>query len=255
MATLLFSIDGLRPEAIYLGDMHFTQSLLQTSAYTLNAQTVMPSVTLPCHTSMMRGVDVDRHGITTNTFMPLARPVPSVFDVASAAGLRCGAFFNWGPLRDLFEPESVVVSLFDRSAGPTDSDPLVAEMALPHLAGLDFAFVYFGDTDEVGHRDGWLSEGYLETANRADHAVRQVADAFLSHHPDGNIVLLSDHGGHGKTHGTDLPEDMTIPFIAFGPGTVPGELTNPVRIFDTAPTVARLLGIAPSAIWTGRSAV
>jgi len=255
MATLLFSIDGLRPEAIYLGDMHFTQSLLQTSAYTLNAQTVMPSVTLPCHTSMMRGVDVDRHGITTNTFMPLARPVPSVFDVASAAGLRCGAFFNWGPLRDLFEPESVVVSLFDRSAGPTDSDPLVAEMALPHLAGLDFAFVYFGDTDEVGHRDGWLSEGYLETANRADRAVRQVADAFLSHHPDGNIVLLSDHGGHGKTHGTDLPEDMTIPFIAFGPGTVPGELTNPVRIFDTAPTVARLLGIAPSAIWTGRSAV
>lgn len=255
MATLLFSIDGLRPEAIYLGDMTFTQSLLQTSAHTLQAQTVMPSVTLPCHTSMMRGVDVDRHGITTNTFMPLARPVPSIFDVASVAGLRCGAFFNWGPLRDLFEPESVVVSLFDRSAGPTDSDPLVAEMALPHLAGLDFAFVYFGDTDEVGHRDGWLSEGYLETANRADQAVRQVSDTFLSHHPDGNIVLLSDHGGHGKTHGTDLPEDMTIPFIAFGPGTVPGELPNPVRIFDTAPTVAKLLGIAPSPIWTGQSAV
>jgi hypothetical protein len=40
----------------------------------------MPSVTLPCHTSMFRGVTPERHGITTNTWTPQVRPVPSIID-------------------------------------------------------------------------------------------------------------------------------------------------------------------------------
>ncbi|MFN3684065.1 MAG: hypothetical protein ACK41F_09035, partial [Fimbriimonadaceae bacterium] len=68
-----------------------------------------------------------------------------------------------------------------------------------------------------------------------------------------NVVALADHGGHERAHGTDLPEDLTIPWIAAGPD-VPslGELPNGVRIFDTAPTVAGLLGIQASPVWEGR---
>ena len=44
--VLILSIDGLRPDAIALAPMPNLLALMQNSAYTLNAQTVLPSVTL-----------------------------------------------------------------------------------------------------------------------------------------------------------------------------------------------------------------
>ncbi|HEX9440267.1 MAG TPA: hypothetical protein VF909_11315, partial [Roseiflexaceae bacterium] len=70
---------------------------------------------------------------------------------------------------------------------------------------------------------------------------------------DAAIVLHSDHGGHDRNHGTELPEDMTIPWLAAGPGIRQGyAIDAPVSLLDTAPTIARLLGIAPHHEWEGR---
>src|SRR5438128_3920032 len=110
--VVLFSIDGVRPDGLLEADTPTIDSLMARGSVSLTAQTVMPSVTLPCHTSMLRGVDVPRHGITSNTFQPLARPVPSLFDVAKAAGKRTGFFYNWGELRDLCAPGSLDVGYF-----------------------------------------------------------------------------------------------------------------------------------------------
>ena len=53
------------------------------------------------------------------------------------------------------------------------------------------------------------------------------------------IIVTSDHGGHETHHGTDLPEDMTIPWIAWGAGVRRGHaLTNRVTLPDTAATIA-----------------
>ena len=32
-----------------------------------------------------------------------------------------------------------------------------------------------------------------------------------------DILLTADHGGHGRGHGSDCPEDMTIPLVMNGP--------------------------------------
>src|SRR5689334_7284706 len=120
--VVLISVDGMRPDAVTGCDAPVMRRMMAQGACTLSARSVMPSVTLPCHTSMHRGVDVTRHGITTNTFMPLARPVPSLMDVARAAGKRVGAFYNWGELRDLAEPRSPDVSYCLRDVFSPESD-------------------------------------------------------------------------------------------------------------------------------------
>ena len=51
--VLVLSIDGLRPDIIRLAPMYNLQALLKTSAYTLSAQTIYPSATLPSHASML----------------------------------------------------------------------------------------------------------------------------------------------------------------------------------------------------------
>ena len=67
-----------------------------------------------------------------------------------------------------------------------------------------------------------------------------------------DIILLADHGGHDRSHGTDMPEDMTIPIIGCGPSFTPGELPEGLSIKDIAPTITKLLGAAPADEWEGK---
>lgn len=253
--VILISIDGLRPDAISLAGCPNINGLMNSGASTLTARTVIPSVTLPCHTSMFRGVSVERHGITTNTFQPLARPVPSIIDAAHDAGHSCGMFFNWGPLRDLADPESLRVSCFECDAHRPEGDLRVAEYAerlIPEL-NLDFSFVYFGWTDECGHMHGWMSEAYLQAVRDADRCVGRVLASVREAGSDPVLLLLSDHGGHGKSHGTECAEDMTIPWILNGPGIVKRKIESQVEIIDTCTTIADLLAIPKHRYWEGRS--
>ena len=60
----LITIDGLRPEAVTAETTPQIWQLVARGAYTWSAQTIVPSNTLPSHTSMLTGVEPSVHGIT-----------------------------------------------------------------------------------------------------------------------------------------------------------------------------------------------
>lgn len=252
--VVLFSIDGLRPDGLLRARTPNIDRLMAGGARTLRGRSVMPSVTLPCHTSMMRGVDVPRHGITTNVFAPLARPVPSLFDVAHASGLLCGAFYNWGELRDLCNPWSLKINYMVNDSHEPGGDWNVALAAAEHVGkrDLDLVFVYLGCTDSAGHDHGWMSEPYLEAIGEADRCVGHVLGALAERGLEPFVFVGTDHGGHDRHHGTDAEEDMTIPWVFHGPGIPAGEISSEVRLYDIAPTAAALLGLALPREWDGR---
>jgi len=255
--VLLCSLDGVRPDALQAARTPVIDRLAGEGACSWGARAVMPSATLPCHTSMLRGVDVPRHGITTNAFQPLVRPVPSLIEAAKEGGLRTGAFYNWEQLRDLAAPGKLDVSVMVGDCHSAGGDLRVARAAAHYVRRVDFdlVFLYLGWPDECGHLHGWMSEPYLEAVAHADTCLGEVAAALEADgRPDGTVTLVvSDHGGHGRTHGTDCPEDMTIPWILHGPGVRQGhEIQASPRIFDTCPTLARLLGLPHCREWDGR---
>lgn len=212
----------------------------------------MPSITLPCHMSLFHSVPPERHGVTTNTWSPMARPLPGIIDAAHLHGRRSATFTNWEPLRDVARPEKQWLSFFRHHDHDPASDQAVAESAAFWLGreAIDFAFVYFGMVDEMGHRHGWMADGYLHQIETTDQALGVVVAALP---PDSHILLQSDHGGHDRTHGTDSDADMTIPWMLSGPGIRAGhDLAGGVSILDTAPTLARLLEVAPPREWEGR---
>lgn len=252
--TVLISIDGMRPDALRLASTPHLDRLIEGGATCWTAHTVMPCITLPCHTSMLRGVEPARHGITCNRFSPIARPVPSVIDVAKIHGRRTGFFFNWGELRDLAEPGSFDVSYFVQEAHLPEGDTRVAEAAARHHLEqpFDFLFVYLGHTDERGHAEGWMSRPYLDAVEHADACVGKVVAALDEVGRPWTALIQSDHGGHDRNHGTELPEDMTIPWILSGSRAARGKTIEGVRIFDTCPTLAHLLGVPAAREWEGR---
>ena len=69
------------------------------------------------------------------------------------------------------------------------------------------------------------------------------------------LWFTADHGGHDRTHGTDSPEDMTIPFIIKEKNFKVGEKPWNVSIKDIAPTAAKLLDIVLDQAWEGKSLV
>ncbi len=100
---------------------------------------------------------------------------------------------------------------------------------------------------------GWLSHQQINVAFRADEALgRLLAELDARNLRSETLVIITaDHGGHETTHGTTMPEDMTIPWIASGPGIQPKQLTVTVHTMDTAATAAFALGLNIPAEWDG----
>jgi predicted AlkP superfamily pyrophosphatase or phosphodiesterase len=164
-------------------------------------------------------------------------------------------FANWAELRDLMAPASTDVAYLLNEAPNLESDHVVALAAADHVRRheFDLVFVYLGYTDTCGHDHGWMSEPYIEAISNADRCISTVIDAFAASGHQPNLLILSDHGGHERSHGTDMSEDMTIPWVMHGPGIRKGfEISEAVRIFDACPTLARLVGLTAARAWDGR---
>ena len=252
MRVILVMIDGLRPDAIAAANTPTLHSIMQRGAYTLNARSVMPSITLPCHMSIFHSVPPQRHGITANIYTPMARPVKGLVEAAWEADKRCAFFLNWEELRDLSRPGNLqFLYMASTSYDLERGDTVIADTAIQHLDQYDFSFVYLGTVDSAGHFFTWMSTEYLTQVERADAELGKIVAAL----PDDAVLIVhADHGGHDRDHGTDALEDMTIPWLMMGAGVRAGHIIErPVSLLDTAPTVARLLQLKVPSDWEGSS--
>ena len=249
--VIILSIDGLRPDTISLAPMPNLMSLMQTSAYSLSAQTVYPSVTLVSHSSMLVGVCPSKHGVDWNDYIPENGFAlgTDLFDIAHAAGLQTVMYVGKEKLQQVTEPSSL-----DRFVFVNDRDLVLMERLIADFPQ-DFGvlFIHFPLVDGMGHVYGWLSPEQLSVAIRADEALGQLLAELDARGLRGEtlIIITADHGGHNTTHGSSLPEDMTIPWIASGPGIQPKQLTTQVHTMDTAATAAFALGLPIPPEWDG----
>lgn len=245
----LILVDGMRPVALESCGNPYIQELLDESYYTLNARTVMPSVTLPCHMSLFHSVDPTRHGVTTNTYMPQVRPIDGLFECLTRK--KCGMFYNWEQLRDLARPGSLCIGGFfsGKTCGWEKANQQVTEASIKALPELDCTFTYLGWVDEAGHAEGWMGAEYLRAVDESFKCIKRLIDAAPE---DCVTIIIADHGGHDRTHGTEMDEDMIIPVIIHNAGKK-GVIEGDVSIKDIAPTITKLLGCENAPEWEGKS--
>lgn len=251
--VILISIDGMRPDGLRACGNPYVKELEKMCYYTYNASSMNPSVTFPCHFSMTHSVTPERHGILSNTYIPQVRPVKGIFEKVSEAGGISAMFYGWEPLRDIALPGTLKFATYINAYMQESGDialTLECEKILTERKP-DFAFLYMVETDEKGgHDNGWMSEEYLRRISIAIDNVKRIIEKFGEEY---SVIIMADHGGHDRTHGTIMPEDMTVPLFFYGKPFPKGEVINEnISLLEITPTIAKILGLSQDPDWEGK---
>jgi predicted AlkP superfamily pyrophosphatase or phosphodiesterase len=264
--VVILSWDGAKPDVLRSllaqGHLPTFKGLQDGGRWTLEAHTIVPSLTLPSHVSMTTGLLAAGHGVTWNSDRPDKGPlkVPTVFSLAREAGLRVALIVGKTKLALLAGPGAPDCQVV-KEGGPED----VARLAVQAVRQRDpdLLFVHFGAPDAAGHDFGWgdtaagrpPSPEYEAALCSCDEATGKLLAALRSDPRWAHtlLILTADHGGLDKNHGGEDPQETTIPWIASG-GLVAarGVLKVPVHTTDTAATALAALGLNVPADWNGK---
>lgn len=261
--VFVVSFDQTGPTDVAGADMPVYKAMAAEGAHTWEAFTIVPSITLPSHVSMLTGVGIQKHQIQWNDIWTPEKPrlsVPTMFELAKARGLTTAAFASKQKFK-IFETRGGI----DRfEVVENGSNPAVAAAAIKAISELkpNLCFVHFGEPDAMGHKFGVESPEKKRSLAEADAALKALRDAVSAAGiADTSVfILTADHGGHdvvnqeGRTvgtHGSADPADVLIPWIAWGADVKPRfEITAAVVQYDTAATALWLLGVdIPESFW------
>jgi predicted AlkP superfamily pyrophosphatase or phosphodiesterase len=252
--VFIVSFDGGKPAVMQQSAMPTLMGMMKEGAGTFNAQTIFPSITLVSHTSMLTGVGPAKHKIDWNSWAPEKGlvTVPTVFAEAKKNGLSTAMYVSKEKFKHLNLPGSV-----DSFEKPSSKSKEVATAVSKYIVQKkpNLCFIHFTDTDTTGHDSGWGSPEQIQAFGDEDTALKIVMDAIKTAGLDKDcvVILTADHGGHDKTHGSNSPVDMTIPWIAWGKDVKAGfSITTPITTYDTAATALWLLDVPVPAEWDGK---
>ncbi len=267
--VFIISFDQGTPRIMQKADMPTFHQMWGQGAHTWEAYTVVPSITLPSHTSMLTGVGIQKHQILWNDWIPekgLVK-VPTIFKLAKERGLKTAMYVGKEKFKHLDLPGSLDV--FSLQAG----DAEVAQAFAAEVGQLrpNLCFIHFALPDTIGHQYGLGSPEQMKTLTASDQALKVVRDAIEAAGLTSTsvIIMTSDHGAHNipaplapgevatnppriiGTHGLPTSEDVEIPWVAWGHGVKKDyTITAPVVQYDTAATALWLLGIPlPESFW------
>lgn len=260
--VFIISFDQGNPDLIQSSPMPTFHAMAADGARTWNAYTIVPSLTLPSHTSMLTGVGPQVHQVLWNDYETNKGhvKVPTIFSLAKQRGMVTAMFVGKEKFEHLAIPGSL--DLFDWPQ-PDDGAISVAKNFAEHVGALkpNLCFIHFRDPDTAGHASGAHSPEKIKALADCDAALKIIKDAIAAAHLKNSVIILTaDHGGHdvknkeGKivgTHGSADTADVEIPWVAWGAHVKKNfNITAPVVQYDTAATALWLLNVPlPESFW------
>ncbi len=266
--VLLIGVDGMSPNGIENADTPVMDKLMKEGLVSFTGKAVLPTSSAPNWASMFMGCGPEIHGIKSNSWRPrdiktqqycnepLGQSVPTIFKVLrrSFPKAKIGCFHDWFGIRHIVEPG--YASLRRNTIGPRRTTNAAIRYTTRRKPM--FTFVHLDHVDHAGHAVGHGTPTYYEAVEKADHFIgvilkglekKKMLDRSL-------IIISSDHGGKGKGHGGDSPEEVQIPIIIYGKGISSNHLIkNDPDIYDIPATIVHLLGAEMPACWVGENLI
>jgi predicted AlkP superfamily pyrophosphatase or phosphodiesterase len=274
--VFIISFDQGGNDSVAKAEMPLFKAMAAEGAHTWEAYTIVPSITLPSHVSMLTGVGIQKHQVLWNDWDE-TRPklsVPTIFHLAKERGLTTAMIAGKPKFITFREAGGLDTFLIPENPKADGIGAAVAELLKKQQPNL--VFIHFADPDTTGHQYGVNSPEKMKALADCDQALGVIRTAIAAAGiADSSVMILTaDHGGHDRsaeenadrakrqqpyqlgTHGSPASEDVLIPWVAWGKGVKSGStITAPVIQYDTAATALWLLGVpVPESFW-GRPVV
>lgn len=260
--VVLIGSDGFGAYAFQKAKLPNLRKMMENGSYSLNARSVLPSSSAVNWASMIMGSGPELHGYTewgSKTPEVPSRIIgkggiyPTIFSLIDdqMPEAKMGVSYSWDGIGYLFEKNMVDLDF----NGKTDKE--TAEKALQFIVDEKPAltFIHFDQPDGTGHEIGHDTPEYYQTVEEIDSLVVHIVDTLKKNGmmDDTVIIFSSDHGGIGKGHGGKTLAEMEIPWIIYG-ANIPanGELKSSIVTYDTAATIAYVLGLKTPDFWRGK---
>jgi len=246
---VLIVIDGVRPDVLLAARTPNIDNLVAEGSYTWNAITVAPSVTIAAIPSIFTGAPPWVHEVGDWKGTIHAETIVEVFE---KAGLPC-AIVGEDPILGGYSA-SYCTGYYPHGKADEHFTTLAIEWFIEYRPF--FLAIYNPVPDWRGHQYSDQSDEYRWAIEYADFQIGRIMKMLreLGVYERTLIVITTDHGMTGTSHGYGLPTDMRIFSIFKGPGVKKGfEMENVVftvdlgyvghRIIDIAPTITALAGL------------
>jgi len=189
----------------------YFQSVMRYAPISLPFGTVMPSVTPVCFATMYSGAMPAIHGI--REYRKPILEVDTLFDRMLAAGKKCANVASAGASMGMIFANRG----FDAYITQNDEEAYQTTLKLLDEDRYDHISVYFGEYDELMHKNG--TEHEISLAKLKEHfdhfdVLAQKANRLWAGKRH-LITVQTDHGVHDQAdgrgaHGTDDTDDLNI---------------------------------------------
>ncbi|HRN57456.1 MAG TPA: alkaline phosphatase family protein [Agriterribacter sp.] len=203
--VLVIGIDGCRGDAMKVAEAPNIHELLPNAIYSFDAVTQAPTISGPGWSSMLTGVWSNKHGVLNNDFSSANyETYPALYHYLNALqpGIHTVSICNWSPVNQYLAVDAGIRINAKNDAAVKDSAVACLKNADP-----DMLFLHFDEVDGAGHSYGYdlAAPRYMGAINKTDTYVGEILAALRSRKDIAKeswlIVVATDHGGKGTSHG------------------------------------------------------
>ena len=252
--VLIIGIDGVRSDAFIQAQTPNIDALIENGIYSPNALNDDITISGPGWSAILCGVWSSKHLVTGNDFtINDFESFPSLFRHAEEydPSISTLSICHWDPINDYIVQNYVDFKL------NVSTDAEVSSQATSYISSNDpdLIFLHFDDVDHAGHSSGFNPDvpEYMNAIETTDDLISPIINAIEQRpnyaNEDWLILISSDHGGVGYSHGGTSMEEREVPFIVSG-NSVPTQviLKDSTLVSNTA---FNCLGSTPELIFDG----
>ncbi len=215
--VVLIVIDGVRPDVLQEANTPNIDALAAEGSYTWNAWTVRPSGTIAAVPAIFTGATPEVHGVTDWRGEIHAETLVEVFNEAGLTSAIVGNDAILGGYSATY-----CTGYYSHP----EADKHFTDIAIKWFTEYRpfFLAVYNPMPDKRGHEFGHWSEEYKKAIEDADFQIGRIVNMLkeLGVYERTLVVITTDHGMTGRSHGAGTTTDMRIFSIFKGPGVKQG---------------------------------
>lgn len=241
--VLFIGIDGVRSDALQQANTPNIDTLMAHGLYTFDSWHCGATSSGASWSTMLTGVWEAKHQVTNNSYTnPNYANYPYFPKRAKEClpNLKAVQIITWDPMNDPTNSNNTAGYVFNSGfnqsidAGTHGQGAVTAAAKIQlNDPNLDILFIHYDETDAAGHSSGFnpANAQYMNAIQTVDQEIGEVLQKLYQRptyaQEDWLILLTTDHGGIGTTHGGQSNTERHIWWVASGPSVPHLQITGP----------------------------